>query len=326
MSGSVRCPVQCKTCRFLSTTTDQSLYIAGMLVDHTHGRLWLRCEIDTLCKNFTSVGEYACLIFVYISLSIFRGIEQKIEIGILILKIKLQHFLTVVYLIPIRIGNRQGIVKFILDSVRIIGRICIFLIQDILDLGILCCIYFKSAAVEKIGCLFFGVTFDIHQVVDDLICQFIFKICVNSILSAGVLFLSGLDTGINIICKSFIILILSNIVLIQHMLENFLASLPVAVRIDNRVKFRRVLCDTCQSCTFRKIQIPYILVKILSCGSLYTVGTGTQVNCVQVILKNGVFISFFLNLDSKVLFLDFSRKSFQLSRFTGPVGKYVILK
>ena len=113
---------------------------------------------------------------------------------------------------------------------------------------------------------------------------------------------------------------------LQHMLENFLASLPVAVRIDDRVKFRRVLCDTCQSCTFRKIQIPYILVKILSCGSLYTVGTGTQVNCVQVILKNGVFISFFLNLDSKVLFLDFSRKSFQLSRFTGPVGKYVILK
>ena len=28
----------------------------------------------------------------------------------------------------------------------------------------------------------------------------------------------------------------------------------------------------------------------------------------------------------QVLFLDFSRKSFQLSRFTGPVGKYVILK
>ena len=51
---------------------------------------------DTLCKNFTSVGEYACLIFVYISLSIFRGIKQKIEIGILILKIKLQHFLPII--------------------------------------------------------------------------------------------------------------------------------------------------------------------------------------------------------------------------------------
>ncbi len=70
-------PVQCKTCRFLSTTTDQSFYIAGMLVDHTHGRLWLRCEIDTLCKNFTSVGEYACLIFVYISLSIFRNRTRR---------------------------------------------------------------------------------------------------------------------------------------------------------------------------------------------------------------------------------------------------------
>ena len=110
------------------------------------------------------------------------------------------------------------------------------------------------------------------------------------------------------------------------MLENFFTSLPVTVRIDDRVEFGRVLCDTCQSCTFRKIQIPYILVKILSCGSLYTVGTGTQVNCVQVILKNGVFISFFLNLDSKVLFLDFSCKSFQLSRFAGPVSKYVILE
>ena len=110
------------------------------------------------------------------------------------------------------------------------------------------------------------------------------------------------------------------------MLENFLASLPVAVRIDNRVKFRRVLCDTCQSCTFRKIQIPYILVKILSCGSLYTVGTGTQVNCVQVILKNGVFISFFLNLDSKVLFLDFSQITGKIEVLEERFNAYLCIK
>ena len=110
------------------------------------------------------------------------------------------------------------------------------------------------------------------------------------------------------------------------MLENFLASLPVAVRIDDRVKFRRVLCDTCQSCTFRKIQIPYVFVKVFFGSGLYTVGTCTQVNGIQVILKNHIFVIFFFNLDSKVLLLELTCETFQLCGFVGPVSENIILQ
>ena len=110
------------------------------------------------------------------------------------------------------------------------------------------------------------------------------------------------------------------------MLEDFFTSLAVAVRIGDRIELGRVLCNTCQSCALGKVKIPYILVKILACCSLYTVGTGTQVDGIQVILKDGIFICLFLNLDSKILFLKFTCKSFQLGRFAGPVGEYIVFQ
>ena len=110
------------------------------------------------------------------------------------------------------------------------------------------------------------------------------------------------------------------------MLENFFTSLLVAVRIGDRVKFGRVLCDTCQSCTFGQIQIPYIFVEILSSSCLYTVGSSTKVNCVQIVLKDSIFAGFLFNLNGKVLFLKLTCESLKLSRLAGPVCEYVILQ
>ena len=95
----------------------------------------------------------------------------------------------------------------------------------------------------------------------------------------------------------------------------------------NRVKLCRVLGYPGKCCTFGKIQIPYILVEILACSCLYTISSGTQVDSIQVVFKNHIFIiDLLFNLDRKKLLLEFSGKTFQPCRLVCPVGKNIIFQ
>ena len=64
----------------------------------------------------------------------------------------------------------------------------------------------------------------------------------------------------------------------------------------------------------------------MSGSSLYTICTGTKVDRIQIVFKNGILISFFLHLNGKILFLEFTCETFKLGRFTGPVGENMIFK
>ena len=110
------------------------------------------------------------------------------------------------------------------------------------------------------------------------------------------------------------------------MIQNFLTSLGIGLGIRDRVELGRVLGDTGKCGTFRKIQIPYVFVKVFFGSGLYTVGTCTQVNGIQVILKNYIFVIFFFNLYSKVLLLELTCETFQLCGFVGPVSENIILQ
>ena len=199
LSGCIGCTVQGKAGCFFTTAADQSFDIACVLVDNSHGRLRLWCEIDTLGNNSASVSKDISLVLVNILLSFFRRTEKKIKFGILITEIKLKHFLTVVDLLSGRGLNSQCVIQFILSISRIVVRICIFLIQNLLDVGIKSCHDLQTATVEKISSLCFGVTLDIHQVVNDLVGDFIFKICVDSAFFLSIFKLCCLNTGVNII-------------------------------------------------------------------------------------------------------------------------------
>ena len=59
-----------------------------------------------------------------------------------------------------------------------------------------------------VGSLCLGISFNVHQVADDLIGNLIFEIRVNGTFFFGVLKLCGLDTGINVIIQCCIIFIL----------------------------------------------------------------------------------------------------------------------
>ena len=164
-----------------------------MLVDYTHGRLWLRCKAYTLCYNRASVCENTFLITVNITLTFFLRVKEQVKFRIFILEVKLEHFLAVVYFFTLRILDSQCIVQCILYIIRIIGRICIFFIKNLLDCRILCCINAQTTAVDKVLCLCSGISLNIHQVIDHLIDQFILKITVNRILCLRILDLGSLD-------------------------------------------------------------------------------------------------------------------------------------
>ena len=216
-----------------------------MLIDDTHRGLRLRCEIYTFCNYFAAVSQNVFFITIYISLAFFRRVKEKIKIRILILEIKLQHFFAVVNLIALRICDSKGKIQFVLCLIREIGRIGIFLIQNILDSRILGGIDFKTAAVKQVGSLGFCVTLNIHKVINDLVCQFILKIGVNGIRIVGMFLLGSLNPGIYIIFKRLFVLFFRDIVLIKHMLQNFFPTFFVAVRVKDRVEFCRILGDTC---------------------------------------------------------------------------------
>ena len=110
------------------------------------------------------------------------------------------------------------------------------------------------------------------------------------------------------------------------MIQNFLTSLGIGLGIRDRVELGRVLGDTGKCGTFRKIQIPDVFIKIFLGCSLYTVGTCTQIDGVQVILEDHIFVIFLFNFYSKVLFLKFTGKTFQLCGFISPVCKNIILQ
>ena len=136
-----------------------------------------------------------------------------------------------------------------------------------------------------------------------------------------------LNAGIDIIINGFVILLLGDISLIQHVIQNFLTSLGILFRVLNGIVFGRSLGDTCDGSTLRKVQIPYILIEILAGCCLHTVSACTKVDGIQVILKDYIFIiDLLLNLNGKVLLLKLTRKSFNLGGLVGPVGEDIVLQ
>ena len=62
------------------------------------------------------------------------------------------------------------------------------------------------------------------------------------------------------------------------MLKNFFSSFGIILWIFNGIKFTWVLRDSCKSSALGKIQIPYVLIKILAGCCLYAVSACAQVN------------------------------------------------
>ena len=245
-----------------------------MLVNDAHGRLGLGSEAHTLCYNGASVRKNRLFVAVHIALTFLLRIKQEVEFRIFVLEIQLKHFFAVIDLFALGIFHSESVIQSVLHIFRIVFRIGVFFIQNILDRGILCGVDAESAAVHQVLSLRFRISFNVHQIVDHLVDQLVFKIGINSAGRIRDFSLGSLDPGVYVVCKSFVILGLSDISLIQHMVQNLLPSFGVCLRMFDRIVLRRILGDPGQSRALGKIQIPYVFVEILSGRCLHAVGSG----------------------------------------------------
>ena len=103
------------------------------------------------------------------------------------------------------------------------------------------------------------------------------------------------DAVIDLVGQSFFVLTLGDIPLIQHIAQNLGTALSIVVRMNDRIKCRRILRNGSQYRTFGECQLGNTFVEIFIGSCLDAVGTCTKVDRIQIIFQNhtlGIFALF----------------------------------
>ena len=131
-------------------------------------------------------------------------------------------------------GNRESVFNGISGS-GIVFRIVDFLIYNRLELWVLSRINGQTAAVKQVMGLGVCITKLVLHCLFDLLHQFIREIAVwgGGFLGGGVYIL---DSGIDIVGQSLILLFLCNVSLVKHVLENYLLLVRIGLLSCDRVK------------------------------------------------------------------------------------------
>ena len=191
-------------------------------------------------------------------------------------------------------------------------------------MGILRSIDLKTSAVKQGIGLGLCIITSGHQILHDIIGKGIHKVCIYGVLFN--LSIDDLDTGVDIICHGLIIFGLSDITLLQHIVQYLFATLGIIVRVGDRVELGRILGDTGNNGTFRKCQSVDRFVEITQGCCLYTKSILSKVNGVHIVDKDIILGHGLGQLNGKILLLDLTLDLIHEAIFLGPVGKYVIFQ
>ena len=143
--------------------------------------------------------------------------------------------------------------KTVLCCIQVISYICDFFVTDFLNLGILSCSDGQTTAVDQVVCLSFCVTFFGLKVLDKLLDKGINKVGIRLVICC---YSRGFqDAVVYIVGNSLIILVLGDVSLIQHVIQNTFPPLRIIIRVLDRIVTGRILCDRSNHSTFRKSKI-----------------------------------------------------------------------
>ena len=308
-----------------------------MLIHDDHGRLRLRGEGGAFCNDHRVriICQNMILIIFDIGVSLFDRCEQEVKFRIEMFPVVLaKHLTAVIVQFFIRCLCCEGPFHTVFRTVREVLRIGELLVDDGLNGHILSCINTKSARIERLIGLRFGVTLIFLKIRYDLACELVDKVGINRI---GIILgcLSILDAVVDRVSESLVIILLCDITLIEHIVQDFHTSFTVIIRMPYGIIPARILSDARNDGSFREGQLLDVFLEVLSGGCLHAVCAGTEVDRVQVILKDTVLGSFFrseipgelfFELHGQDLLLEFSLDTVDQSRFFGPGRKDVVLK
>ena len=205
---------------------------------------------------------------------------------------------------------------------RIIIRIRRHFIADLLDRKILRGDNGKSAAVEQIVGLSFGISLLIFQVFDDVFDQRICEVGVRRLVLCDRRCLQ--NTVIHVIGHGLIVLRLINISLLEHIAEYGSAPLRIFLRILDRVKPGRVLGDRGDDRTFGEGQVRRIFVEVTGGGRLYAEAALSQVDGVHIRFQDLILGHLFFKLKGEILLLQLTL-DFVKPFFIDEIGEDIVL-
>ena len=229
-------------------------------------------------------------------------IKQQLEIGLLILlEIFLHHFLAVVDLLPVWLHHRQGVLQAVFDVFRIILRVRGLLIHNRLDLRILGRLDGQTAVVDQTISLLGGIALHLLQILDHLFNRGVHIIGIDR-RGAGAL-IRRLDPLVYVILQSLVILLLADMLLSEHGVQDPLAALRVVIRVADGIILAGVLSNGRDSRRLRDGQIADVLIKIPVGRRLDAQGILSQVDGVQVSLQDLLLGHDLLQLNRQILLL-----------------------
>ena len=131
-----------------------------------------------------------------------------------------------------------------------------------------------------------AVTQLVFQIVHDLLDGCVYKICIVRICSIFYFLVDLLDPGVHVISQRFLVLILIDISLFQHVFQHLCPALLVLLRVRDGVQAGGALGDACDTRGFRQRQLRNGLTEIAVGCRLYTQGILAQVDGIQIIFQD----------------------------------------
>ena len=223
------------------------------------------------------------------------------------------------------IDDRKLIAEYILDVLGIVpGILAALFVTDGLDLRIHRRVDLKTAAVKERICFVFCLSRVFLQVLEDLGLQRVHKVGVDAVVFHLLFDIDFLDPCVDVVALGLIELLLIDISLIEHILQNDVASLSVLLGVDDRIKLRGVLRNTGYNGAFRDRQLIAGFVKISLRSCFYAERAMSEVDRVEIVEQDRILAHRFLQLDRTVLLLQFSLDPLHLC-LIGPVGEDIVL-
>ncbi|CDD40788.1 unknown [Clostridium sp. CAG:299] len=204
-------------------------------------------------------------------------------------------------------GDRQTVFNGILSQ-RVVGGIADLLVHNGLHLRILGRVNAQAAAEQQVAGLGIRISQLLLQGLCDLLNELVRIVGIGSVVLL-VRQIHVLDSGIHVVGQGLLLLLLGDVILIVHLLENGGPPFGVVLGSCNGIQAGRVFRDGSDDRAFRQSQLRHILIEIAQSRRLDAQSVVSKVNRIQVIRNNNFPIHVFGELERQILFLDFTLNS-----------------
>ena len=335
LAGCVGSPVEGPAGFLLAASSEHCHNIAGILIGHCHGNIRLRRKLIVILIGILRPHDGLAEGF---DILLCPGLGRVHDAVVLVLlhKIRLHTVAVVIGLGAVRRCDGQGIVEIILSILgEVAGFLTALLVDDRLDAGVLCGVDPESAAVEQAVGLGFGERLSVvegavlHEVFilkipQDLTDQRVDEIGVGLVIHLFLFVVDGVDRFVYILLQSILVLLVRDVALREHMVEDDFLTLPVVFGILDWIIGTGILCDAGEHSALRNGQVRGVLVKISLRGGLDAEGVVAEVDRVEVIQENFRLVHGLFELVGQILLLDLALDTL-LRGLTGPVGEDIVL-